>query len=77
MQDDGLLTDYFGYEARLILSKKNVTYAEMLSIMIKGAYIEENKSLLEYTDNLLYSICEISYNQGLEDIKKAKLQKKN
>lgn len=76
LQDDGLLTDYFGYEARLILNKKNVTYAEMLSIMIKGAYIEENKSLLEYTDNLLYSICEISYNQGLEDIKKLQPQVK-
>ena len=76
LRDDGLLTDYFGYEARLILNKKNVTYAEMLSIMIKGAYIEENKSLLEYTDNLLYSICEISYNQGLKDIKKAQPQEK-
>ncbi|HIQ91009.1 MAG TPA: hypothetical protein IAB27_05245 [Candidatus Coprosoma intestinipullorum] len=71
LQDQGLLTDYFGYEARLILNKKNVTYAEMLSIMIEGIYIEENKTLLEYTDNLLYSVCEISYNQGLEDIKKA------
>ena len=43
MQKDGLLSDYFGYKARLILNKKKVTYSKMLEIMIEGCYIKDNK----------------------------------
>lgn len=68
LQKKGLLTNYFGYKARLILSKKNITYAEWLEIMIQGAYMEENKELEESNNTLYYSVCENSYNQGLEEI---------
>lgn len=68
LQKKGLLTNYFGYKARLVLSKKNITYAEWLEIMIQGAYMEENKELEESNNTLYYSVCENSYNQGLEEI---------
>lgn len=68
LQKKGLLTNYFGYKARLVLSKKNITYAEWLEIMIQSAYMEENKELEEYNNTLYYSVCENSYNQGLEEI---------
>lgn len=68
LKEKGLLTGYFGYQARLILNKKNVTYAEMLEIMIQGTYIEENKELDEINNDLFYKVCETSYNQGLEEI---------
>lgn len=73
LQDKGLLTSTYGYEARLILNKKSVTYAEMLSIMIRGVYIEENSLLLNSTNNMLYSVCEITYNQAITDIKPTKI----
>lgn len=68
LKEKGLLTGYFGYQARLLLNKKNVTYAEMLEIMIQGTYIEENKELDEINNDLFYKVCETSYNQGLEEI---------
>lgn len=68
LQKKGLLTNYFGYKARLVLSKKNITYAEWLEIMIQGAYMEENKELEKSNNTLYYSVCENSYNQGLEEI---------
>ena len=68
LKDKGLLTGYFGYQARLLLNRKNVTYAEMLEIMIQGSYLEENKELDEINNNLFYKVCETSYNQGLEEI---------
>lgn len=68
LKDKGLLTGYFGYQARLLLNRKNVTYAEMLEIMIQGSYLEENKELDEINNDLFYKVCETSYNQGLEEI---------
>ena len=68
LKDKGLLTGYFGYQARLLLNRKNVTYAEMLEIMIQGSYLEENKELDEINNDLFYKACETSYNQGLEEI---------
>ena len=67
-KDKDLLTGYFGYQARLLLNRKNVTYAEMLEIMIQGSYLEENKELDEINNDLFYKVCETSYNQGLEEI---------
>lgn len=68
LKEKGLLKDYFGYKARLIYSKKNITYLEMLEIMLMGIYIEENKRLDEYTNLLFYEVCKDSYEKAIKDI---------
>lgn len=68
LKEKGLLKDYFGYKARLIYSKKNITYLEMLEIMLMGIYVEENKRLDEYTNLLFYEVCKDSYEKGIKDI---------
>ena len=72
LQKDGLLGDYFGYRARLILNKKKVTYSELLEIMIMSSYIKQNKSFDEYNNILFFNVCENAYNQGIGDIVKIK-----
>lgn len=67
MQKDGLLSDYFGYKARLILNKKKVAYSKMLEIMIEGCYIKENKELDEINNLLYYEIADNSYRQGIKE----------
>ncbi len=63
----GLLNEYFGYKAKLALSKKNITYAEWLEIMVQGIYMEEVKEMTPHNDKLFYSVCEDSYNQGIKE----------
>lgn len=72
LKEKGLLTGYFGYMARLIYSKKNVTYLEMLNIMIMACYIEQNDELDEYNNLLFYKVCKDSYEQAMKDIEKIK-----
>ena len=72
LQKKGLLIDYFGYKARLLLNKKNITYAEWLEIMIQSVYIEENNELKEINNKLFYDVCEDSYNQALSEMKNRK-----
>ncbi len=72
LKEKGLLTGYFGYMARLIYSKKNVTYLEMLNIMIMACYIEQNDELDEYNNLLFYKACKESYEQAMKDIEKIK-----
>lgn len=72
LKEKGLLTGYFGYMARLIYSKKNVTYLEMLNIMIMACYIEQNDDLDEYNNLLFYKVCKDSYEQAMKDIEKIK-----
>lgn len=67
LQESGLLSDYFGYRARLILNKKKVTYSEMLRIMIEGCYIQENKELDEVNNLLYYEIADNAYQQGIRE----------
>lgn len=67
LQESGLLSDYFGYRARLILNKKRVTYSEMLRIMIEGCYIQENKELDEVNNLLYYEIADNAYQQGVRE----------
>lgn len=67
LQESGLLSDYFGYRARLILNKKKVTYNEMLRIMIEGCYIQENKELDEINNLLYYEIADNAYTQGIKE----------
>ncbi|MBE6156985.1 MAG: hypothetical protein E7161_04515 [Firmicutes bacterium] len=68
LKEKGLLSDYYGYKARLILNKSNVTYKEMLEIMILGCYIEENKTLDEYNNLLFYNVANDGYQRGLKDL---------
>lgn len=67
LQESGLLSDYFGYRARLILNKKRVTYSEMLRTMIEGCYIQENKELDEVNNLLYYEIADNAYQQGIRE----------
>ena len=69
LQESGLLSDYFGYKARLILNKKKVTYSEMLEIMVEGCYIRENQELDEINQKLYYEIADNSYVQGIKEAK--------
>lgn len=71
-KEKGLLSGYFGYKARLIYSKKNVTYLEMLEIMLMACFVEENNQLDEYNNLLYYDVCKDSYEKGIEDIGKMK-----
>lgn len=71
-KEKGLLSGYFGYKARLIYSKKNVTYLEMLEIMLMACFVEENNQLDEYNNLLYYDVCKHSYEKGIEDIGKMK-----
>lgn len=72
LKKNKLLKDYFGYKARLIFSKKSVTYLEMLEIMIMACYIQQNEDLKEYNNLLFYEVCKESYEQGIKDIEKIK-----
>lgn len=67
LQESGLLNDYYGYKARLILNKKKVTYSEMLEIMIEGCYIQEDNELDEINNNYYYEIADNSYRQGIKE----------
>lgn len=72
LKEKGLFKEYFGYKARLLLNKTNITYQEYLEIMLLGIYIEENKELDEVNNILFYSASEDSYNRGIKDIPNAK-----
>lgn len=63
LKEKGLLNDYFGYKARLVYSKNNVTYSEMLEIMLMGCYIEQNKDLGEYNNILFLTLVKIVMNK--------------
>lgn len=72
LKEKGLFKEYFGYKARLLLNKANITYQEYLEIMLLGIYVEENKELDEVNNILFYSASEDSYNRGIKDIPNAK-----
>ena len=67
LQESGLLNDYYGYKARLMLNKKKVTYSEMLEIMIEGCYIDENSKLDEINNQYYYEIADNAYSQGIRE----------
>ena len=68
-QEQGLFTNVFGYEANKILNRKNISYSDMINILIMGTYVEQNNSLDEYNNLLFYQVSETSYNQALDEIK--------
>lgn len=70
LQENGLLNDYFGYTARLLLNKKNITYSQMLEFMITANYIKENAELKKNNKELFYSVCKDGYEKGIKDIGK-------
>lgn len=72
LQEKGLLKDYFGYKARLIMNKKKITYLEYIEIMLLAIYIEENQELEEINEIVFYKTCKESYEQGIADIQKIK-----
>lgn len=71
LKEKGLLRDYFGYTARLLYSRKNVTYRELIEFMIMAIYIEEYAELEKFNDAFFYNIADNSYKQGAKDIKDA------
>lgn len=72
LKEKGLLTGYFGYNARLLYARKSITYSEMLEVMIAACYIKQNKELDEYNNLLFYNSCKDSYEKGIKDIGKTK-----
>lgn len=77
LKEKGLICGYFGYIARLIYSRKNVTYKELIKFVINSIYLEENSKMENFDNAYFYDVCERAYEQGLNDIKKIKHNKLN
>lgn len=71
-QEKGLFKSIFGYEANKILNRKNVSYSEMIKILIMGIYVEQNQSLDEYNNLLFLEVAQDSYNQAIDEIQPKK-----
>ena len=62
--------NYMYYMLNKAINQKNMTYRELLETYIISAYYEERKTLDEYDNMYFYTTLEISYMQGISDIKK-------
>ncbi len=69
-QEKGILSGYFGYNAQNILARKNLTYSEMLYILIQGQYMVQYYELGKANEELFYRVCELSYNNALFDLQR-------
>lgn len=69
---DKVLVGYFKYNVDNLLKKRNITYKDMLDVLIWGAYKLERSELDEY-ENLLFSeISQDLYTQGIKEINPTK-----
>lgn len=75
-KENKLLTGYFKYIVNKTLSKKKITYNEMLEILLWGVFVEERNKLDEYEKSLFNDIGQDLYNQGIEEIKPTNKKKK-
>lgn len=62
--------NYMYYLLKMTLNKKKITYRELLETYVVSAYYEERKSLDEYDSIFFYNALEVSYMQGIRDIKR-------
>ncbi len=76
-RDKGLLTGYFEYKVNNLLSKRIITYNELLEILLWGAFIEERNKLYEYEKYLFNDIGQDLYKQAINEIKPSKKKKWN
>lgn len=67
---------YFAFKCQQLLKRKNITYLEMLEIIVMGIYEKEKSRLKQSRDKLYLNSVKESYNQGLDDIKKTHKKKK-
>ncbi len=67
-KDLGLLNGYFGYFASEILKKANISYNDMLELLLYATFEEERLLLDEYSNILFKSVSFSLYQQGMEEI---------
>lgn len=69
----GIYTGYFKYRVEELLN--NLTYRNLLEILIYEIYLEEEKNTLDEIKILFSSVSLDCYNQGLTDLNKKKVKK--
>lgn len=72
---DKILAGYFKYNVDNLLRKRNITYKDMLDILIWGAYKLERTELDEYENLLFNEVSQDLYNQGIKEINPIKKKK--
>ena len=74
-KDKGILTGYFGMLANNIYKRTRVKNSEILELLIYSAYIEEQSKIEETELNIMKEDATYYYNQGINEVRKAKGKK--
>lgn len=65
----GIYAGYFKYRVEELI-KRNINYRSLLEILLYGAFMEENNTLIDEIDSLFQNISQDCYNQGRNDLGK-------
>lgn len=76
LEDKDLLRGYFGTFAKNIKNRTRVKNSEILELLIYGAYIEEQNKLEDTELNIFKKEANYYYNEGINEVRKAKGKQK-
>lgn len=74
-KEQGILTGYFGYNVKNLLSKSKIKNIDMLEVLLQGCYMLEMKSINDLEMNLFQETANEVYTQGRQEVEPTKKRK--